>query len=168
MIKNIFGRNRNNERGQSMVEFALAIPIFLTLCLVIIEVGWIGYKYITFDYSYRVSSWELSVDYSEEPNYTIGGSESERYILNELKKRAIGLDFSNIDIKNSSITLSTERKDKRYPDGNSSVERRIYMNIVGEISYVFKPLTPIGENLFGKNITVTKRLDKLRLLEVKS
>lgn len=168
MIKNIFGKNRNSERGQSMVEFALAIPIFLTLCLFIIEVGWIGYKYITFDYSYRVSSWEMSVKYSGEPNYTIGSYESERYILNELKKRAIGLDFSNIDVKNSSITLRTERKNKRYPDGHSSVERRIYMNVDGEISYVFEPLTLVGKEFFGKKITVTKRLDKLRLLEVKS
>ena len=47
MNKRLFSRLRKSDRGVSMIEFALVIPILLFLILGLIEFGWIYNGYIT-------------------------------------------------------------------------------------------------------------------------
>ena len=47
MNKLLFSRFRKSERGVSLIEFALVIPILLLLILGIIEFGWIYNGYVT-------------------------------------------------------------------------------------------------------------------------
>ncbi|MEB3024444.1 MULTISPECIES: TadE family protein [unclassified Parvimonas] len=158
------------ERGQAMVEFAVVtFFIFLPLSLMIMDIGWMAYNYISFDYNYRVTSWEFRVDDPDiDRDRTISGGEANKLLLNEFSKKSIALNLSKISISDATIKLTTQRRDKKYPDGGKSVERRRYMNITGNITYKFEPLTPIGKTFFGKEHNITKKLDKLRIMEVKS
>lgn len=47
MIRFLFRRFKRNERGASLIEFALVLPILLALVIGIIEFGWIFNGYIT-------------------------------------------------------------------------------------------------------------------------
>ena len=47
MIRRFFRRLRKNERGTSLIEFALVLPILLALVIGIIEFGWLFNGYIT-------------------------------------------------------------------------------------------------------------------------
>ena len=44
-MKNIgFKRSKRAEGGQAMTEFALVMPLFLIMCLFVIDFGWIAYQ----------------------------------------------------------------------------------------------------------------------------
>ena len=167
-MRKLLNKSFKREKGQAMVEFALVIGIFLLLSMAILDFGWIGYRYITFNYNYRVSTWNLTVD---DPDIDYGyhwAEDGARYfLLEQFKKYAIGIKTSDIKINNPYISLETERKNITQPDGAVRLERRRYMNIKADISYSFPPLTPYGKFFFGDRITITKRLEKLRLLQVK-
>jgi hypothetical protein len=169
-MRNILKKFVKAERGQAMVEFAVVtFFIFLPLSLMIMDIGWMAYNYISFDYNYRVTSWEFRVDDPDiDRDRTITGGEASKLLLNEFSKKSIALNLSKISISDATIKLTTQRRDKKYPDGGKSVERRRYMNITGNITYKFEPLTPIGKTFFGKEHSITKKLDKLRIMEVKS
>ena len=167
MMKNIFKKLVKAEKGQAMVEFSIVLFfIFLPLSLMLMDLGWMAYNYISFDYNYRITSWEFRVD---DPNIdierTISGGEANKLLLNEFSKKSVALNLSNVSFKDATIKLTTQRRAKKYPDGADTTERRRYMNISGTITYKFEPLTPIGKTFFG---SITKKLDKLRLIEVKN
>lgn len=159
---------KNSEVGQAMVEYALVATMFFTTIFVLIDVSWIGFQYISFDYSYRITSWELSVsDPNIDVSYTVPEYTASNLLLNGIRENAVGVDTSKIKILNPSIKLSTQKINLKYPDGSDRIEKRRYMNIEAEIIYEFSPLTPIGQTLFGKKITISKNLERLRLLQAK-
>ena len=77
-MKNIgFKRSKRAEGGQAMTEFALVMPLFLIMCLFVIDFGWIAYQKAAFDYSYMHASWEVvSTDLSKHGSYEDKGSVS--------------------------------------------------------------------------------------------
>jgi len=170
MMRSILKKHVKSEKGQGMVEFALVFSfIFLPLSLMLMDLGWVAYNYISFDYNYRVTSWEFRVnDPDIDIERTISGGEANKLLLNEFSKKSVALNLSNVSFKDATIKLTTQRRAKKYPDGADTTERRRYMNITGTITYKFKPLTPIGNTFFGNEHSITKKLDKLRLIEVKN
>lgn len=47
MIKTLYNHMKNSDRGATLVEFAIAVPVFLLLVFGIINFGWIFHGYIT-------------------------------------------------------------------------------------------------------------------------
>lgn len=160
------------ERGQGLVEFALTTILFFTLVFLIIDVGYTGFRIIMFDYSYQQSTWRLS-PYDKDPNavMTIDFSDDEASedIKNHIVKHGIAIKKSDLYVKTYTFRIFTEHvTHNKHPDKTSITEKRRYLKIDAEIKYKFKPLTPFGELIFGKEVVLNKRLDRLRLLHVKS
>lgn len=162
-------RKRKSEKGQAMVEFALVFPIFLLMVMTIIDIGWIGLKTLTFDYSFRVGSWELRLDDPNiDQNYYFDGADTANYIKSEFTKKAVGINSSEIRIENPYVELTTQRENIIQPNGYARLHRRRYMQIKADIVYEFELATPIGRAIFGEKYKIVKKLDKFRLLQLKS
>lgn len=151
-----------------MVEYGLTIVMFVFLIFSIIDLGWIGFQYISFDYSYQYSSWKIVVS---DPNinypYTYSGWAYNNLVRANIADNAVGINVSNLSVKNTVIKLTTENQNVTNPDGTHETHKRRYMQITAVIEYTIKPLTPIGELLYGSTIKWTKNLDRLRLLQTK-
>ncbi|MFM1573243.1 TadE/TadG family type IV pilus assembly protein [Helcococcus ovis] len=167
MLDKLF-KFKKSEKGQGMVEFALVFPMFIFICLFIIEVGWIAYNYISFDYTYRVASWELRPNYSNEEENPRGlfGYEVKELIYDKLKEN--GLSTSGIEIKDATITFNTKIENVVEINGRKEQERKYYMEIKGNMTKEVPLITPVGKMFMGSNLPLTKKLDKLRLLESKA
>lgn len=162
-------RKRKSENGQAMVEFALVFPMFLLIVMMIIDIGWIGLKTLTFDYSFRVGSWVIRLDDPDiDQDYYFEGPVTGKYIKDEFTKNSVGIDSSEITIKNPYIELTTQRENIIQPNGYSRLHRRRYMQIKADVVYEFKLATPIGRAIFGEKYKIVKKLDKYRLLQLKS
>lgn len=167
MVDKLF-KFKKSEKGQGMVEFALVFPMFIFICLFIIEVGWIAYNYISFDYTYRVASWELRPRYNNEEKYPrdLFGYEVENLIYDKLKEN--GLSTSGIKITGASISFSTKDEDVVTINNYTDRSRKYYMEIKGNMTKEVPLITPVGKMFMGSNFPLTKKLDKLRLLESKA
>lgn len=166
MVDKLF-KFKKSEKGQGMVEFALVFPMFIFICLFIIEVGWIAYNYISFDYTYRVASWEIRPQYDKIENpISLHGYQVEDLIKGKLKEN--GLSTSGIEIKNASITFETKKEDVVEINGRKEQTRKFYMEIKGDMTKNVPLITPVGKMFMGSNLPLTKKLDKLRLLESKA
>lgn len=167
MLDKLF-RLKKSEKGQGMVEFALVFPMFIFICLFIIEVGWIAYNYISFDYTYRVASWEIRPYYDNtSPNpRDLYNQEVESLIYAKLKEN--GLSTRDIEITGASISFKT--KEEKVVEINRRIEnaRKYYMEIKGDMTKKVPLITPVGKMFMGSSFPLTKKLDKLRLLESKA
>lgn len=158
-----------NELGQAMVEYALTIIMFIFVLFSIIDLGWIGFQYISFDYSYQYSSWVVNVnDTNIDLNRNYYGYYYDNLIKTNILDNAVGIKSSNLDVYYTNINLTTKVSTVINPDKTKSTNKRRYMRITSVIEYTIKPLTPIGEMLYGSEIKWTKNLDRLRLLQLKT
>jgi Flp pilus assembly protein TadG len=168
----MFGRRK--ESGQALIEYALVLPLFLMVLCATIDCAWIGYQYICFDYSYREASWELSVaDGDVSQPYTLSGWQASTPIIQNMEATALGIDRDNLSVDNASIYQWSDRKTDYYPGAEKGTYEKKenywrYMQIVAKLKYQVYPPTPVGQVLFGKRLTYTKMLDKLRLKQIKS
>ncbi|MFM1582680.1 TadE/TadG family type IV pilus assembly protein [Helcococcus ovis] len=166
MLDKLF-RLKKSEKGQGMVEFALVFPMFIFICLFIIEVGWIAYNYISFDYTYRVASWEIRPNYDKIENpISLHGRQVEYLIKEKLKEN--GLSTLGIEIKDASITFETKKEVVVEINGRKEQARKFYMKIEGDMTKKVPLITPVGKMFMGSSFPLTKKLDKLRLLESKA
>jgi hypothetical protein len=166
---------KRKESGQALVEYALVLPLFLTVLCAIIDCAWVGYQYICFDYSYREASWELSVpDGDPSAPYTLTGSAAAGPIVANMEATALGIERKNLSINgNASIEQWSLRKADYYPAlQRGSYEKKEnywrYMRIRAELTYRVYPPTPVGRAIFGDRLTYTKKLDKTRLKSINS
>ena len=154
-----------------MIEYGFTAFFFILLFTFILDVGWIGFNYLTFNYSYRASTWDLSIHDPDERylryNYNHDAAGTAYYLKEEFRKYAIGLDINRLSIENGKIRIFTEESNINKPGGIEKPVRRRYMSINADVKYTFNPATPIGASFFGKEITVVKNLTKLRLRQVK-
>lgn len=160
------------ERGQGLVEFALTAILFFMLVFLIIDVSYTGFRIIMFDYSYQQSTWRL-FPYDPDPNAvkTINFSDyqASEDIKNHIVKHGLAIKKSDLYVKTYTFRIYTEHvKHNKHADGTPINEKRRYLKIDAEIKYKFKPLTPFGELIFGKEVVLNKRLNRLRLLQSKS
>lgn len=161
------------ESGQSMVEFALVLPVFLMILFAIIDFSWIGYQYICFDYSYREASWELSIDNDQiEQERYINGKDATQLILRNVKNSALGIITDNLTVSNAKIHLWSNKKTDHYPGAGSKYEDKTnywrYMELTANLKYKIYPITPLGKLFIKDALVYTKKVDKTRLLQTKS
>ncbi|MFM1602636.1 TadE/TadG family type IV pilus assembly protein [Helcococcus ovis] len=167
MLDKLF-RLKKSEKGQGMVEFALVFPMFIFICLFIIEVGWIAYNYISFDYTYRVASWEIRPNYDNESDAprSLYHDEVETLIKNKLIEN--GLSTQGVRITGASISFSKKDENVVTINGYTDKSRKYYMEIKGDMTKEVPLITPVGKMFMGSSFPLTKKLDKLRLIESKA
>ena len=109
----------NNNRGQSMVEMALLLPVLLLLTVVTLDLGR-GVYYYTVIYNAAREGARYAIVHQEQNNTVpvdITGIETA------IKSKAIGLDLSKLVIPQPQIITD---------------------KIQVEVSYTFEPVTPLG------------------------
>ena len=79
-------RFRKGEQGQALVEIALVLPLFFLLLFGVIEMGRVGYSYITVSNAVRAGG----------RTATIGGTDVD--ITNSINNSAVSLDAANLVI----------------------------------------------------------------------
>ena len=166
-------RKIKNEKGQTLVEFAIVLPIFIFLLFFIIDVAWVTFQTISFDYGYRQASWEISVD---DPDLSRTKTYSGSYVNNLLKTNILtnanDMISNNLFIYDGSIFLWSDIVTEKYPgytygDYEYYEHYMRYMRIRAYLWYRIEPLTPIGKLFFGNNFYQFKNLDKERLNQKK-
>ena len=163
---------KKSEKGQSTVEFALVIPIFLFLVFFILDVSWINYQIISFDYGYRQASWKISIsDPDPSISRTLTGSSVSSLLSTNVVDNSIGVIPSNLTIYSATLNLWSDTITDKYPGSSyGSYEYQTnywrYMRIRANFVYKIYPITPIGKIFFGSVITKSKQLDKERLLYI--
>ncbi len=168
-------KGRRTEEGQSMVEFALVLPLLLALVFGIIDAGWMGYQVAAFNYSYANASWDVAsssivdYDYTAVKTGTVPDYVAEAGIKESLRKSALpGYDPDDTIVTIDEVSLSNERSAYTVPDRNgdeapaSRVERSL--TVRASIVYYTKPL--VGYSLFSTR--VEKEVEFTRLVGVES
>lgn len=159
-----------NEKGQAITEFAIVIPIFITMLLGIIEFGWIGYQRVLFTQGYIHASWDITaeklndidplIDVHSINNYS--AAEVEPLIKDALNTSSLwGFKPANLVIKNAKATLYNKEAQFDVPGrvmGTVTSAKSItrYMDISAEIEYNIQSITGIT-NLFSKDLLKAKK-----------
>ncbi len=85
-MRSIIRRLRKGEHGQALVEMALVLPLFLLLLFGVMEMGRIGYAYVSVNNAAREGGRVA----------TIGGSDDD--IRNSINNATTSLDLANLSI----------------------------------------------------------------------
>jgi Flp pilus assembly protein TadG len=124
-------RHETAEEGQSLVEFALVIPIFLLLIFGLFDLGRAVYAYNAVQNAAREAVRVAIVDQSVDA------------ITTEAQDHAVGLR-----LEASNITVSFLQPDTMTTPCNTPIAISCEVEIL--IDYRFEPATPIIGNLLGQ------------------
>lgn len=119
------------ERGQAIVEMALILPLFLLLILGIVEMGRIGYAYITVNNAARAGARVASV----------GGTDQE--ITTAVQNAAPSLDTTDIHID------IQPAQDQRISGDSVTVD----------VSYPVQLIMPLLEGVIPNPVNVEAKLE---------
>lgn len=178
MLKN-FKPKAPKDAGQALVEFAIALTIFIPILFVIIDFGWITFQRISFEHGYMHAGWAItasdignndSLDAAPSPNYYSGAPVADP-LKTDLVNSSTGIIEGNLIFPKAEAWLRD--KDEKYyvPSRNSGVSveannRTRYMDLISEIEYTIYPLTPIGGLFLTDNgkITIEKVLTRTKVV----
>lgn len=175
MIKN----KLRGEKGQAMIEFALILPLFVVFMLFIMDVGWITYQKVLFNYTSRHITWELKLSsyddwvMAAQMPYDIVGHEAndllKHHFLKSNNDKGNRLDDDQISVRKGSISIYPGKRAYKYdvPEDNNYAQKSIDFDtttyeIMGEITYRVRPLTPIANHFFEEGILLKNNLYKVR------
>lgn len=173
---------KKEEKGQAMVEYALVLPIFLLILLFIIDVGWIGYQKIMFDYTCRNSAWDLRLGGDEDwvmnnsAKIVRNGDYANRLLAEGFKKTdeksSNSIDMKKINISKGYIGMYPGQKEYKYKKPEDMPEnvvfntntkfRTVTIEIEGKIEYQVYALTPLTKSFFKDGIKLTNNLYKVK------
>ena len=172
-MKKFWKKIGKTECGQAMVEFALTVVMFFAVVFAVVDIGWIGYQIIAFDYGYQHVSWKFSFEW----NGSIIRQQGEAGLSeNELIRRrlisSIGMVNQNdLTVSNGKFTVYKEKIGKTFLRGDKESimkDTKMSMNIQATIEYRVRALTPLGLYFFNQNgergIVLRKQLNRYRLL----
>lgn len=123
-------RLRKSEQGQALVEMALVLPLFFLLLFGVIEMGRIGYSYITVSHAAREGGRVA----------TIGGSDLD--ITNAINNAAVSLDPASLTI---SITPT-------------QALRLSGQGVTVQVSYPVQLIIPLISNLIPNPVVVSANI----------
>lgn len=135
--------------GQSLVEFAMVIPVFFLLMLGILDFGRIGLYFVAASDLAR-SGARYAADYN------VGGGFTDAQVVAYVKQQADGLTMSNLTAAYCSpatppnpITSATTSCYKP-PVGSTYVfiDRSVGNRVTVSIVYTFEPTTPMVRAFF--------------------
>lgn len=119
-----------SERGQALVEMALVLPLFFLLLFGVIEMGRVGYAYITVCNAARAGGRVA----------TIGGTDLD--IMNSVKSAATLLDSASLTIN---ITPSQD-------------ERQSGLGVTVNVSYPVQLIIPLISNIIPNPVIVSSSI----------
>lgn len=171
------GRRLSGESGQALAEFGIVIPLVVTLVIAIMELSWISYQRLSFDYGCSHAAWDVTADKLSDMDdlKTVGSRRSYSGVaVNDVIKSAVsdstlwGFNTSELNIANASATMYNV-------DGNFSVPGKQaevvpastitrYMDINAKLSYNIKPLTFMGSLFFSSSLDVERELNYTRVV----
>jgi hypothetical protein len=174
----IFNAKKPKEAGQAMVEFALAIIVFIPILFFIMDFGWITFQRVIFEYGYMHSSWDISAsdldDYDpleEVPSSkTYSGPKVAIPLREELISSTAGIIASNLNIVYANAELHNEDDETKYSvpsrtgDSVDAYSRTRYMVLTAKITYIIHPLTPIGNLIFDDPMEIEKDLSRTKVV----
>ncbi len=166
-------KGKCSEAGQSLVEFALVLPLLLALIFGIIDAGWMGYQAAAFNYSYANASWDIAsssivdYDYRAVQKGTVSDDVAIAGIKESMSKSALpGYDPDDCVVTIHEVSLTNAQSGYTIPDrkGNEAPASRVErsLNVRATIAYTAKPL--VGFSLFSTS--VEKELEFTRLVGV--
>jgi len=120
----------NRERGQALVEMALVLPLFLLLLFGVIEMGRIGYAYITVSNATREGGRVA----------TIGGKDLE--IKSSIVDAAPSLDSLNLTINITPL----------------EADRQSGQEVTVDVSYPVQLVIPIISNIIPNPVVVSSSI----------
>lgn len=120
------GRPNHADRGQSLLEFALVLPVLLLLVMGIFDLGWAVYAQNSIALAAR-----------EGARTGIITTQSDAVIREQVKNTAIGLVLSDADIDISPV------------GGSGPWFRPRGGKVTVTVRYSFVPVTPLIGNIVG-------------------
>ncbi|QEY35675.1 pilus assembly protein [Caproiciproducens galactitolivorans] len=162
---------RKDEKGQSLVEFALVLPFFLLICFGIIDFSWIMHQSITFNHAARQAEWGVTItDRSEDYPVSVYGREAASLIVGKMLEDST-LKKSNLTISNPSVDIRTQYQQYYLPAANGGTRRSLrkwrLITVKADVNYEVPLLTPVAKTLFNGNLTLHKSINKERVLTFK-
>ena len=122
--------NHDSTRGQSLVEFALILPIFLLIIFGIIDLGRGVFAYNAIQNAAREGVRVAIVDQNED------------VIADEVQDHAVGLGLDDSD-----VSLSFLQPDTMTTPCNTPIAISCEVEIL--VDYKFTPATPVIGNIIG-------------------
>jgi Flp pilus assembly protein TadG len=121
-------RKHRSESGQSLVEFALAIPIFLLILFGLFDLGRVVYAYNTISNASRESVRVSIVN------------QTQTVVEAEAIKQAVSLGLTNADVTPAYVT-----------EGGAPCATPIAVNCLASVTvvYNFTPVTPVIGQIIG-------------------
>jgi len=105
LAKNLLRRLKKNDRGASLIEFAIVAPLLIVLFMGIIEFGWVYNGYITLNGATREGARIASI-YKAMP----GDPDYTNYIIDEVMKHETNtLEITNIRVTSVEVGASAYR-----------------------------------------------------------
>ncbi len=165
-----FKKKIKSEKGQSAVEFAFVLPIFLFLLFAIIDFGWYFYNYISMENSARNAARIACVEYSEcaiatdtglpdDKVYTLGGgllgeySTQEQNIVNTVKN-TMPSSIHEVEITIDYTYDDTFAEKNKEFDSADRCNGDVIVTVKGKMT----ALTPVLSTIHGgKEIDMTSR-----------
>lgn len=170
-----------NESGQSIVEMALVLPVFLLILFFIIDFGWLAYQRASFEYGYMQASWSISADdlgdtdpLEDVPSEIVySGDVVSDTIRNDIKNSSMGISSDNLSVINAEAVLYNVEEHFTVPGRTSyetlyAVSRTRFMNIRAVLRYYVQPVTYVGKFFFGNVVSFEKELDRTRVVRTHS
>lgn len=173
---------KKEEKGQAIVEYALVLPIFLLILMFIIDVGWIGYQKVIFDYTCRNSVWDLRIARDEtwvmnEGEQIIRSGQYANDLLSAQFKKvdentSNSIDMDKVSISHGQISMYPGEKEYKYKKPEDTEEgvvvytdfkyKTVTVEIEGKIEYQIELLTPLTKPFFKDGIKLTNNVYKAK------
>ena len=170
-----------DESGQSIVELALVLPVFLLILFFIIDFGWLAYQRASFEYGYMQASWSVSAedlgdtdtleDIPSEAVYS--GAAVADTIRDDIKKSSLGISPDNLSVLNAEAVLYNVEEHFTVPGRTpyemvAAVSRTRYMDLRALLRYYVQPVTYVGKFFFGDVVSFEKELERTRIVSTQS
>lgn len=165
------------ESGQSMVEFALVLPLFLLIVLFIIDSGWISYQKSSFDHGYHQASWSISASElgdsdaleSVPSECVYSGAGVTELVRREMHTGTVQIDDSNLTILNAQARLYNKEESFQVPGSSpgevlNGKKWTRYLDLTATVEYSVKPITYVGTIFFGDSFVVKKQLSQTKIV----
>ena len=144
MIAVKFGRLVRARSGNSMVEFALILPLFLLLTLGVLDFGRLFWTQETLSYALREAGrYAVTGQHMSSTNGTLSRVQS---IINVAKQYSAGIDVSQITV--NTLNPSTGGVTSNYAGGQGET-------VVISLTTGLKLLTPVGVYFPNNTYTFT-------------
>ena len=172
-MKKIWKKIGKTECGQAMVEFALTAVMFFTVVFAVVDIGWIGYQIVAFDYGYQHVSWNFFFEWDGSVRRKQGeaGLSDNELIRRRLISSIRMVNPNDLTVSNGKFTFYKEKFGKTFLRGDKesiTKDTKMSMNIQATIEYRVRALTPLGLYFFNQNgergIVLRKQLNRYRLL----